>query len=336
MVYTSNMAPPNDAALQELLDLVVSHVFTRPLSDFVDVDRVLDAVTVAATPERLARAQERWLIPLRQRMLDRARGSTVTLRQWLPDDVAVTVAEALGEPAPLPRTLVDEMVASERVREGVRAMLQETLTSFVAKATGTGDANEGAGRGGLRGALGWGARAVVASGKGLMAGLGDEIQRQLQDRARDFVDSAVGSVQNRIAERLKSDDTARALGKRRRRWFEGVLAKTESEATRGLHRAPTDRFDQLVPRVIAHNVARAELRSLVRDEMALALQTLSARTMGELLDEAGLRQAVHDGAREIGLPWMKSFVATDGFTAWWKMATESTVERDLVDPPTAA
>ncbi len=309
------MTVPDDAALAALIDLAYDHACARPLGDLVDIDRLLAAVETAATPERLGRWQDRLLLPLRARLLARAGASAVPLSAWLPDDVAAAVAEILGEPAPLPRKMVAEVVASEKVREGVRAMLQETLTGFVGKVVG--GEGEQAPRGGLRGALGWGARAVVASGKGLLGGLGEEFQKQLQDRARDFVDGAVGSVQARIVERMTSEDTAKALGKRRRRWFEGTLRKTEAEATRGLRKAPFARLDPLVPRVIAHNLARTELRDALRDELAAALAELSREPLGALLDDAGLREALRAGLHARGLPWLRSLVATPGFGTWW-------------------
>ncbi len=313
------MAPPDKASLDRLVDLAFDHACTRPLSDYVSIDRALDALALTATPDRLAALHTRWGVPFRERVLRQAKDSTVTLSQWLPDDVAQALTEAMGEPLPLPRKLVDDTVATDRVRESVRAMLQETLGSFVARATAAAsDTGEPSGRGGLRGALGWGARAVVASGKGLMAGLGEELQRTLQDRARDFVDTAVSSVQARIVERLTSDDTARALGRARRQWFERTLARTEASVTESLRRAPVARFDAMMPAVVAYNIARGDLRAVVHGHLTAVVTTLSQQSLGELLDVLGLRESARASAHAVGLPWLEVFASTEGFGAWWR------------------
>ncbi|MBI5517728.1 MAG: hypothetical protein HY909_28410 [Deltaproteobacteria bacterium] len=317
------MATLDDAALTALLDLSFEHACSLPLSSFVDVETVLEGARLASTEERARRWQARLWIPLRGRLLARQAASAIPLSAWLPEDVAKTLAERLGAPAPLPRGLVDELVGSDRVREAVRAMLQDALTGFVTKATatlGVGNADEPP-KGALRGALGWGARSVAAAGKGLLGGLGDEVQKQLQGKVRDFVDQSVAMVQDRIAERLGSEDTARALGKRRRRFFEKGLTRTEAQATEGLRKVPWDQVDALSPRVVAHNAAREALTTALREELTAVLAELSSQPLGALLDELGARDLWRDAHRAHGLPFLRGLVATEGFRAWWQGAT---------------
>jgi hypothetical protein len=315
----------DDAALVALLELSFDHACTLPLAAFVDVETVLEGARLASTEERARRWQERLWIPLRTRLLARSGASAIPLGQWLPEDVARVVAERLGAPAPLPRALVDELVGSDRVREAVRAMLQDALTGFVTKATstlGVGNAEEPP-RGALRGALGWGARSVAAAGKGLLGGLGDEVQKQLQGKVRDFVDQSVAMMQDRISERLRSEDTAKALGKRRRRFFEKGLTRTEAQATKGLREVPWDQVDALSPKVVAHNAAREALTLALREEFTAVLTELSSQPLGALLDDLGARDLWRAAHRAQGLPFLRGLVATEGFRVWWLGATTS-------------
>jgi hypothetical protein len=312
------MSAFDDAALIELLDLGFDAVCARTAADFVDPARVLLALDRASEGGRVEQWLQRLAVPMRARLLERASQSALKLGDWLPGDVTFALADLLGAPAPIPRKMIDEFVASDQVRDTVRTMLQESLSSFVSKATSSGG---GGGTGlGLRDALGWGARAAAAAGKGLLGGLGGELQKQLQERVRDFVDGSMAMVQGRIAEKLASADTARALGAQRRRAFLALLDKTEADAAKSVKRLPHGQLDALVPKVVAHNAARAEVREALESEMRAVLEVLSQQRIGELLDQAGLRDAAREALHAHGLPVARALVGSSAFQAWWERA----------------
>lgn len=306
----------DDALLLELIDLTFDHACGRPLRDLVDVDRVLPALDAVTEPERAARWQRRVVIPLRERLLARAAKSEVLLGRWLPDDLTAALRERLGRPRPIPQKWVDEVVANERVREAVRAMLSEALTSFVQKASAALTENKAAGQGGIRGAFGWGAKAAGS----LIGSIGDEVQQRLQERVRDYVDIAVGNVQARIAERLRSEDTARAIGKRRLAVFEKALATTEAEAAEGAAKTRWEDVDARGPRVVAHNLARPEVREAIRAELDATLAEIGGDTLGAALDDLGLRELLRETARATALPGLRDLAQTERFEAWWARA----------------
>jgi hypothetical protein len=295
----------DDAALTQFLDAAFAFACQRRVAEFVDVDRLLAAVDVAAEPSRLARLVARFVAPARGRVHDRLRGSSLPLGVWLPDPVRDGIATMLGLPAPIPRALVDKVVADEHVRDSARAMLQEALSSFIHKAFAVTPGGRG-----LRGMIGIGARAAG----GLFGGIGDQIQRQLEERVRDFVDGGVLLLQQRVAQKLTSEDTARLLGKRRRAAFLGLLKEPESQVARFTRRVPWEALDAMLPSVIAHNLGRAELRAALRDEVAAVVRELSAQTIGELLDDLGLRAAAAEAVRAHGLPLARAFLASAEFS----------------------
>jgi hypothetical protein len=211
------------------------------------------------------------------------------------------VAALLAEPVRLPRPLIDSVVADEHVRESAHAIMQETLSSFIHKAFSVTPGGRG-----LRGMIGLGARAAG----GLLGGLGEELQRQLEERMREFVDAGVQLIQQRVAQRLTSDDTARLLGQRRRAAFLELAKRPESDAARLAERMPWAAIDAMLPSVVAHNLARAEVRAALRDELAWVVSELSAQTLGELLDELGLREPARAALQAQGLPLVRAFVAS--------------------------
>lgn len=295
----------DDAALTRFLDAAFAFACTRRVSDFVEVDKLIALVDAAAEPSRVARLVARFAAPGRVRVLDRLRASSLALGVWLPDPVRDALAALLGQPAPIPRALVDKVVADEHVRDQARAMLQEALQSFIHKAFSVTPGGRG-----LRGVIGLGARAAG----GLFGGIGEEIQRQLEERVRDFVDGGVGMMQKSVAQRLTSQDTARLLGKRRRAMFLELLAQPESQLERFVKKTPWDALEAMIPAVIAHNLGRAELRAAMRDEVAAVVAELSTQTIGELLDELGLRAHVLEWVHAHGLALAREFLASSEFS----------------------
>lgn len=306
----------DDAALLALCDLGFEHLCARPFGEIVDADQVMAAIDATHDPAVVTRVLARWVSPGRTRLLARAAESALTLGVWLPEPLKDTLAERLGRPAPIPQKLIDEVVASEGVRDAVREMLREQLQSFVARVGGGGSSGSNApagGGGGLRGAIGLGARAFGAAGKSLLGGLAE----QLQDKVREFVDGSVEALQQRIAARLADPATAEALGKRRKKAFLKFLETKESKAAATLRNAPHDEIVGYVPTVVAHNLARKELREAVRAEVEAVLADLGKNTVGEVLDELGLRTLAREAMRTQGLRLAKSFATSPEVAAWW-------------------
>jgi hypothetical protein len=301
-----------DAELTALLDDSFERLCAQPIGAFLDPATALAILDQLADPARIVHWNERLWIPLRDRLIDRAAKSDVTLRDWLPPAAAAKLVDRAGRPRPLPAKMVDELVASERVRDGVKATLTEALTTFVQKASSGGGA-AAVGGGMLRGALSFGAK---AAGK-MLGGVGEEIQRQLMDRVGDFVDGAMANVQQRIAERLKSDETARALGKRWGAAVAKALDGTEAQGARRLRRVAWAEVDATAPAVVAHNAQRAALRATIAEELVALGGDLAGETVGSLLDAAGLRELVHAQWRTVGAAMMAG--------AGWKRATDAAI-----------
>src|SRR5262245_58509802 len=120
--------------LGALLDAAFHFVCTRRVGELIDAEHVLVMLDHAATATRNERWLARLFAPARERLLARASASSEKLGTWLPESAKAALSDLLGQPAPIPREIIDQVLASERVREDVRAMLKETLESFIAKA----------------------------------------------------------------------------------------------------------------------------------------------------------------------------------------------------------
>lgn len=307
------MSATDDADLLALLDDSFDRLCALPVGALLDPESALATLDAFSDVERVAQWNSRLVVPLRDRIIDRAAASDVRLRDWLPEDVAKAIVERSSRPRPLPPKVVDELVASEKVRDGVKATLTEALTSFVQKAGSGGSTAAAVGGGMLRGALSFGAK---AAGK-VLGGVGEEIQRQLMDRVGEFVDGAMSSVQQRIAERLKSDDTAKAIGKR---WGAGVakaMEGTEKGGAKRLRRVAWAEVDAAAPAVVAHNVQRPALRTSIAEELSAVAADLEGETVGSLLEAFGLTDMARGQWRRVGALMMAG--------SGWKRATDATI-----------
>lgn len=288
MPATSELDNSPDARLHRAFD----HLISQRASDVVDVADIMAWIGRVTTKDRIAWGQKLFGTPIRKRVIERLAASDARLSVWfLPEDVEA-IGELLGRPFPIPERLVDDMVRSEKVRDEVRNTLQETLSGFLKK--GLGDKENAPEKGdrsdksaGLRGAFGLGARALAGAGKGLLGNIGEEVQQQLQGRVRDFVDGSVEAIQERIAKKLRSKETAEALGRHRRKVFLDLLERKERDVVDS--GVPHDDIETLVPRVVEHIMKRPELLALIEEEIKRTVEILSEKTLREWLDELDLR-----------------------------------------------
>lgn len=280
-----------------LVDGAFEFLCERRAGELVDVERVMQAVDAVPVEPLL----KRLLQPARTRILQRLADSDRLLGVWLPDPVKDALAQLLGTPMRIPKKWIDQAVTDERVREQVRQTMLESLQGAVQK----GFSVTPGGRG-LKGMMGL----ASAAGRGLFGGIGEEIQRQIEERLKDLVDSGVSLLQHRVAQKLASDETAQQLGRRRRRMFLEVMKTPEREVARSAERVPHEVIDAMVPSIVAHNLGRAEFRQALREEVAAALEELSRQPIGALLDELGLRALLKEAARAHLVPLLREFLAS--------------------------
>lgn len=305
--------------LLPLIDAAFEYVCAQPFESVIDPAKVLPVLDDALSAERTAELH-RWIgVPLRERLIGRAKKSAVLLSAWLPKDVIEALDEQLGHPVKLSRKAIDDVVASEQVREGVRQMVTETLEGFVAKVLAGAEAQGGgsSAASGLRGMLSFGARAAAGVGKGLLGGFGEELQKLLQEKAKGFVESSMAAAQKRLADRIASEETAKTLGKQRQKLFQKLLTRSEAEAATWIEQSFRWQYiDDHLPKIVAHNLARAELREAIEGEVRAVFEQLAKESIGSLFERAGVKEHARRWARTHALALAKGFVATEAFKRW--------------------
>ena len=97
--------------------------------------------------------------------------------------------------------------------------------------------------------------------------------------------------------------------------FLEILGQPESQLAGFVKKTPWDALEAMIPAVIAHNLARAEFRAALRDEVTAVLAELSTQTIGELLDELGLRAQVGEWIHAHAQPLVTAFLASPELSA---------------------
>jgi hypothetical protein len=290
------------AVRKALVEQLVDHAFERPIGELVDAGEVVDLLAAAVTEGNARWVAERWVEPVWERHKVRSLAERDTVGDAVPEPDRERI-RALLRDARLPKAAwADGMVDPQLVRDLFAPVLQQTLLGFVKKLPGMGGEGTGGAAKAVGGALGglagaFGKRAMASAGRIADAGLGvlgGALDERVQQVARDFSRTAVGGMREAMRDRLKSDEGKRLVGQIREQVFERLLTTRVAELMDDAETIPLERVRDVAASLVAYNAARDFVRTAVRDEVEAWLRLEGPRTVGDVLDEAGLRGAVRD------------------------------------------
>jgi hypothetical protein len=155
----------------------------------------------------------------------------------------------------------------------------------------------------------------VGSLVGAVGAVGDEVERQLERRASDFVDAALGNVLSQIADAIA--DPARALeaSELRVSMFDGALELTGPQLARELVNADLPGASALLRGGLRTylNSKKAERELL---DLANFVFALEDGTLHQLLSRLGVLSPVRAFTIEQATERMQHVAQTEPFAAW--------------------
>ena len=307
----ARLRAPESAALDGLVDLLIDAALARPIAAALDPERAVALAVSVVEAERVERALATLVRPAwdRQRALLTARGDRVG--DWLPEGGRALLDEVLAG-AKLPRgEWARGLVDSADVRELIRPVLQDTLLAFARKLPLVGTASEAEGPARAAGKLFGMARELADKageragkladlGRGVLGGIGGEMEKRIHTAARDFSHGAFEPLEASFVARLRSDEGQAILTRMRARAIDRLLAAGAADVLADLDTLPREALDRLVARAIAFGAARPELAEMLRAEVAAFVKAHEGRTVGEVLEAWSLRAiAVTELRREL-------------------------------------
>ena len=304
------------SASGKLAQLVVDDLLARPMEELAppeDVARrsieVLRGLAECGQLETLvAERVDAWHA--------RLAGDRGRLLDWLTDDARARLEEVLAAPyAPDPEQTLRAM-DQEAMRNLVRRVLRETLTSFARRMRPSVPESRV-----LKG-IGRRARKLAQKPRERLSGLGDgvvgmvggEVERQMERRVGEFVDGAVGGVLRRIAEYVGEPANLEQFGQMRVAVSRIVLDTHMSQLAGGLDKL--DR-DALVAAIAAYLRGLPDAPDLERwIQESVSEEAALAGTFGEYLDRGNILDAWTDWARTTIAGRTRALAETDGFGEW--------------------
>jgi hypothetical protein len=151
---------------------------------------------------------------------------------------------------------------------------------------------------------------------GVLGGLSHEIERQAEARIKDFVDGAVHGFVEQVADHVTAPEHTSAYAAFRVHLVDTLL-DTELSVFAG-------EIEKLQPEALVATGA-ATARALARRDgfegeieraLRAAIDASSGRSLGELLDEAGIREDWRKEAEGQLAAQARNLVASDAFRRW--------------------
>lgn len=301
----------DETKTETLVGLAFDFALEQPVRTFIEPELLLAHVDRALSEAMTEAAIARHVRPFLDREQARAEARGDRVGDWLTPKGKETLRALAGRPVKLERSFLEGLVKQEAVTHLVRSVVEETLDRFLQtlKPGGSG--------GGVLGAMGRGAVGFASGlGKGILGGLGAQMEQQLKAAASAFIAGSMNVVMDRVVTLLAAPDTGVKLGRMNQTGFDEALKQKTGRVWAQAMKLPVDELLAVVPGLIAHNLARPDIRAGILDEVRAFLEVEGSRTLGEILAEAGAVEAWRTETIAKAAPLVRTFAASAPFKAW--------------------
>ncbi len=289
--------------------LLLDTTLDRPILDLLpSSEQLTDWLVEATTVDNLERLRTRHGEPAWHRLTARAAANPTTVHDWLGEALVAKLQDDLGSLKFPASAWAKEALDGHLLRTLLAPVLQDTLLQFARRLpllnpTATAGA---APRGGLFGDVASRmkeqvekrAERFVEAGKGLLGGLGAEVEARVQSAARDFASSAVEDMKQRLAARLKERESVGLLTQVRHRLVDAWLKHPLQDHLGDLEALPVTTLFALSPTLTAGAMEHEWVQAAIEAELSAQLETLRGVTLREWLVEAGLLDLTVELTRE--------------------------------------
>lgn len=323
---------------EELVALSFDAIVAQPVSGVLGDAGLVPLIYQALTRENAARIAERHVLPAIDRIDAALSARPERLRDAMPeqaqDALRAVVRSGKGPRFKWLRGAIDP----DDIRQLVAPVVQQVLIRFTTKlpipglggSAGGGGGNAGGGLGGLVGMIGKqvqrGAGQLADVGKSVIGGLGGELERRMQQMARDFTQTAITDFRSALEARMKSDEGRKIVLRIRDRVVEHILAAKLQEISQDLMHLPKPDIAAIVADELDYLPKQAWFREILEAEVAAVLAAIGERSLRELLEEAGLLEEARALTLRAAAPAVRALAASDAFGAWLDRLLEQSKE----------
>lgn len=238
-----------------------------------------------------------------------------TLGEVTPREAKTTLKALLRRPWSPDRKLVLTVIDREPTRALVRELLLDTVLAFGRRASAP-VAGVARGLGSLAKLAGETVKAKSGTLGSLVGAVGGEVERQLEKRAVEFVDQALGGVFGQLADVISDPRRAEEAAELRVAFFDGVLELSGPQLALELANLQVDGGAVELRAGLRRWLAAPESQPLLVRVADLLLERDREKKLGALLEELGLREAATGVAKELLAARVRAVAATPAFAAW--------------------
>jgi hypothetical protein len=303
----------------ELLRMVFDALTAQPLSTVIGDPELAELIVQGMALGNVERITRRHVLAGVARVQERLRYTDETVHSLLPKDAEATLRTLVASGKGPRYAWLKGAVDPNDLQKLIVPIVQQVLTSFVAKLplpglsnSSGGDAGAGAGDvsrglGGLVGKIG---KRVSKGASQLAGGLG------LQQVVRDFSQSAAVEVRVAIVDRLRSDEGREIMRHIRDRVLDRVLDARASVVVDDFLRVSPAEVGRVAEGAVSHVRDLPFFRDILAGEIQAVLAELGARSLRDLLDEMGLLEGVQKLALGAIEPGLAELARTRAFGDW--------------------
>ncbi len=308
----------------ELLRMGFDALAAQPLSTVIGDMELAGLIVEGMVRGNVERITRRHVLPGVLRVQKRLASADEKVRDLLPKDSQATL-RALVASGKGPRfAWLKGAIDPGDLQQLIAPVVQQVLTSFVAKlpipglSSSGGSSGSSGGSGGLGGLVGKIGKQVSKSASQLAGGLG------LQQIVRDFSQSAAVEVRVAIVDRFRSDEGREIMRRIRERVLDHVLKARASEVVDDFLRVSPQEVGTISEGAVSHVRDLPFFRDILAGEIQAVLAELGARSLRDVLEEMGILE----GARKLAIgavePGLVDLVRTEAFGGWLeRLLTES-------------
>lgn len=319
-----------DAELEALLDLLAEDLLRLPTRELLDPTRVAShlarALREAANHPEI---EQRLRNHLRQ-MHTRVRGAADRdghrpLRDYVPDEVSTLIRTGLETPFQPDRDLLLRLMDHPAVHSILQDVLADVLVRFARRIRslapdphrlpGLDAARKAPGLSRLV-AIGSG---VAAVGSSVAGALGAELERQLEDRAREFAGQTLSVVLHQVVDAACAPERADLMARWRVHALETLLDARSRDLVRLLEPIDPDRVAAALTRALRTAAARPDLEDRIRDLLERGTGILDESPLGDEIRRTGQEARQHLGGgviRDLLGPARRRLVGSEAFRTW--------------------
>lgn len=304
-----------DAPVVKLAELTVDALLDRPLGELVTPQLAVHATRVMLSGWLEAPGAVQALGAVVEDVANRLSGDRRTLKDVVARDVRVALRDVVGRPFSPDKRLVLTIIDREPTRDLVRQLLLDAILEFGRKASAP-VAGVAKGLGTLARLAGETVKSKTGGIGSLVGAVSGEVERQVEKRAVEFVDAALGGVFGQIADSVSDPRRATEAAELRMAVFDGVMELSFAQLSRELINLDVPGGAEVLRAGLKRWLASAQSDTELLGIAQFALERDKARTAREVLTELGLLEAAKTVGVEQLAARMREVIATKAFADW--------------------